>query len=483
MNRLRAAFGRLQWKLTLSYTLVTSAVVIVLLLALLLIAWTLVFRSDLLGSALGGLIAPLAEELAPLLEAEEPDPAAVTAWIDSHYQGRRLVLEQDRAQATFSDISFAGVVAQDGALLASRPGAEPAGSRLPAAAASAASAALADRPVAARSVRDEASGALYVAAPVRSPAGAIRGALLVAIELPQTQPALLGGVLSGLLPATIPILLGAGFVGAIFGFVAARGLTRRLGALATTADAWSQGDFTAFVQDRSADEIGQLGRRLNQMAEQLQNLLQTRQELAAVEERSRLARELHDAVKQQLFAATMQIGAAQAQLARDPESAGRHLAEAAALAQAAQSELGSLIQELRPPALAGQGLAEALQDYAQEWSRQSGIPATVRTAGVSALPLPVEQSLFRIAQEALANAGRHSGASQAAITLRCEHGAVTLQVVDNGRGFAPAPARGFGLESMRQRAATLGGALTVTSKPGEGTTVTATVPLNQEKQP
>jgi two-component system, NarL family, sensor histidine kinase LiaS len=369
MNRLRAIFGRLQWKLTLSYTLVTSAVVLVLLLALMLVAWTVVFQSDMLGSALSGLLGPLAEELAPLLAEQELDPAAVAAWIDAHYQDRRLILERDRAQTNFGDVTFTGVVDEEGALLAARPGEWAAASPLPLAATTAVSAALADRPASARSVRDEASGSLYVAAPARSEAGRIHGALLIEVELPQTQQALLRSVISGLLPATIPIALGAGFIGTIFGFVAARSLTRRLRALADTADAWSQGDFTAFVQDRSADEIGQLGRRLNLMAEQLQNLLQTRQELAAVEERSRLARELHDAVKQQLFAATMQIGAAQAQLESDPTGARRHLAEAAALANTAQRELGSLIQELRPPALAGRGLAEALQDYAQDWSR------------------------------------------------------------------------------------------------------------------
>lgn len=482
MNRLRAVFGRLQWKLTLSYTLVTSAVVIVLLLALMLVAWTVVFQSDLLGSALSGLMNPLAEELAPLLE-DEPDAAAVAEWIDAHYQDRRLVLERDRTQTNFGDVSFTGVVDEEGALLAARPGEWEPGSLLPAAAGTAISAALADRPTSARSVRDEESGALYVGAPVRSEAGGILGAMIVEVELPQTQQALLGSVLGGLLPAAIPIALGAGFVGTIFGFVAARGLTRRLHNLAASADAWSRGDFTIFIQDRSPDEIGELARHLNLMAEQLQNLLQTREELAAVEERNRLARELHDAVKQQLFAATMQIGAAQAQLESDPDAAGRHLAEAANLANQAQRELASLIQELRPPALAGRGLGEALQDYAQDWSRQSGVAARVSVRSARPLPLGVEQALFRVAQEALANTGRHSGATEAAVSLVWQDGAIRLEVRDDGRGFAAAAtASGYGLESMRQRVAALGGELSVESEPGAGTTVRATVPLPQEKQ-
>lgn len=484
MNRLRTVFGRLQWKLTLSYTLVTSAVVIVLLLAVMLVAWTLVFRSDVLGSALSGLMNPLAEELAPLLSQEPLPEEAVAAWLASRYQDGRLVMGGDGLTTNFGDVSLAMVVDRRGELVAAAPGQGSSPAALPAGARTAMAAALADQPVVARSVRDETDGALYVANPVRGESGNVLGAFFVQVALPQTQEALVRSVLNGLLPAMIPIVLSAGFVGAIFGFVAARGLTRRLRALAATADAWSQGDFTAFVQDRSADEVGQLGQQLNRMAEQLQNLLQTREELAAVDERNRLARELHDAVKQQLFAATMQIGAAQARLESDPKGAGQHLADAAELANQAQRELASLIQELRPPALAGRGLAEALEVYAEDWSRQSGVAVQVRVAGARTLPLGVEQALFRVAQEALANTGRHSGATQALVSLVWQDSVVTLEVRDDGRGFVPAStASGYGLESMRQRVASLGGELRVASKPGAGTTVAASVPLTQEKQP
>jgi NarL family two-component system sensor histidine kinase LiaS len=482
MSRLRSIFGRLQWKLTFSYTLVTSAAVIVLLLLALLAAWTLLFRSDVFASALTSILTPLAGDAAPLLAEEPPSPAAVAAWLDSHYQNGLLVREDGGASMSISEVTLAGVVGAGGELLAATPGEWAAAASLPQAAQTTIAAALADAPLASRTVRDESGGALYLAAPVRDDDSSVLGALFIRAAVPQTREATLRSVVAGLLPVIVPVILGAGAVGALFGFVAARGLTRRLRALAATADAWSRGDFTAFVQDHSADEIGALGRRLNQMAEQLQNLLQTREELAAVEERSRLARELHDAVKQQLFATAMQIAAAQARLESDPAAAERHLAEAATLAQQAQRELAGLILELRPAALADQALDEALQAYVVDWSRQSGVAVQLDLAARQRLPLGIEQALFRVAQEALSNVARHSGAGRVTVSLQRPENNVRLQVRDDGRGFTPQAVNGgYGLETMRQRMAVLGGALQVHSAPGSGTVITAVVPLPEEK--
>ena len=148
-----------------------------------------------------------------------------------------------------------------------------------------------------------------------------------------------------------------------FWFLYCPGLTRRLRALDEVTDEWSRGNFEVLTRDASGDELGQLARQLNHMALQLQNLLQTRQELATLEERNRLARDLHDSVKQQFFATAMQIGAAQALLPQQPATAQTHLMEAERLAHQAQQELTTLIRELRPAALEGKGLAAALRDY------------------------------------------------------------------------------------------------------------------------
>ena len=245
--------------------------------------------------------------------------------------------------------------------------------------------------------------------------------------------------------------------------------------MAEAADNWSQGDFSALVSAPSGDELGQLARRLNRMAEQLQSLLDTRQELAALEERNRLARDLHDSVKQEIFATAMQVGAARALLEQNPEASKENLAEAEQLVRQAQQELTTLIRELRPAALEGKGLATALRDYVTDWSRQGHIAAEVRVAGDRPLPLPLEQALFRVAQEALANVARHSEATAAEVHLDLKAAEVCLTISDNGRGFIAATMdnQGLGSLSMRERVEALGGRLEVKSKPGGGTQVMA----------
>jgi signal transduction histidine kinase len=197
------------------------------------------------------------------------------------------------------------------------------------------------------------------------------------------------------------------------------------------------------------------------------------QDLAIAEERNRLARELHDSVKQQVFATIMQLGAARALVERDPPAARVHLDEAEQLAQQAGAELSLLIHELRPLALAEKGLVQVLRGYAADWSRQSGIAAQLEVSGERPLPPAAEHALLRVAQEALANVARHSQASKVTIGLDYRGQATRLTIADDGRGFDPAAARGVGLDSMRERIEALGGRLVVTSAPGSGTIVFA----------
>jgi NarL family two-component system sensor histidine kinase LiaS len=160
-------------------------------------------------------------------------------------------------------------------------------------------------------------------------------------------------------------------------------------------------------------------------------------------------------------------------LSQQDSNAQSHLLEAERLVHQAQQELTTLIRELRPAALEGKGLAVALRDHVADWSRQSQIAAEVRVQGERPLPLMVEQTLFRVAQEALANISRHSAATAAEIHLACDAEQVTLTISDNGRGF-PAAAingKGMGLRSMRERVESLGGHLTIESEPRQGTRI------------
>jgi NarL family two-component system sensor histidine kinase LiaS len=215
------------------------------------------------------------------------------------------------------------------------------------------------------------------------------------------------------------------------------------------------------------------------MSQELQELLDTRQELAVVEERNRLARDLHDSAKQQAFAAAAQISAASKLLKDDPGAAENHLKEAEHLILALRRELTDLIQQLRPAALEGKGLAAALGEYVEEWSRQNGISAELRVQRQRLLPLVIEQAIFRIVQEALANVARHSKASQVEIDLIYNNEVVSCAIQDNGAGFDPETSEaGFGLRSMGERAGTLGGELVIESDKSEGTSILISIPIN-----
>ena len=272
----------------------------------------------------------------------------------------------------------------------------------------------------------------------------------------------------------------AGMIGTAYGYLAARGPVRRLNRLSEATGAWSQGDFSNVVDDPAQDELGYLAQRLNQMARQLEQLLDTRRELAVVEERNRLARDLHDSAKQQAFAAAAQVSAARALLKPDPEAAETHIEEAERLIYDLRQELTSLIQELRPAALENKGLAPAVRDYAADWSRQNGITAKVIVQGERSLPLDSEQTLYRIMQEALANVARHSEAAKVGINLLYSKEEISLTVTDDGHGYgADDTSRGFGLSSMLDRAQGAGGKLTVESVLEKGTTVSCILPAGE----
>jgi len=204
-------------------------------------------------------------------------------------------------------------------------------------------------------------------------------------------------------------------------------------------------------------------------------LLEARQKLATLEERNRLARDLHDSVKQQIFAVSMQIGATRVLLKRDVDAAEGRLNEADKLVRQAQQELTTLIRELRPAALEGKGLSSALRELATQWAQQTDIVANVRAEGTQTLPLTVEEALFRVAQEALANVARHSKATLVQMLLTSADDTVTLSVVDNGQGFDTAHEGrlGVGLLSMQERMKSLGGDVKVESTPGKGTRIVA----------
>jgi signal transduction histidine kinase len=200
-------------------------------------------------------------------------------------------------------------------------------------------------------------------------------------------------------------------------------------------------------------------------------------ELSVLQERARLAQDLHDAVSQKLFSLRAKARAAAMLVSRDPSRAIKEMDSVAALAGEAHAELRAVIDGLAPPELAAGGLAGSVRGYALLASRSYGADVIVQAGELPALDPIRETAVYRVAQEAISNALRHSGARQVVVSLTGRKRGVALQVSDSGAGFdTGAPRPGLGLTSMRERAASAGGRLTITAAPGKGTTVRLTVP-------
>jgi signal transduction histidine kinase len=209
-------------------------------------------------------------------------------------------------------------------------------------------------------------------------------------------------------------------------------------------------------------------------------LYERSRELTIAEERSRLAHELHDAVSQKLFSLRLTAQAAAALVDRDPSRAKGELHQVAALAAEAADELRAAVVELRPAALDEDGLVNTLRTQIQVLDRAHTARVAFDSCHVRALPAAQEEAVLRVAQEALHNALRHSGAAHVDVTLARRGTGALLRVTDDGKGFDPQSirraGRHLGLVSMRDRASGVGGSLTVESAPGKGTTIEMEVP-------
>jgi two-component system nitrate/nitrite sensor histidine kinase NarX len=244
--------------------------------------------------------------------------------------------------------------------------------------------------------------------------------------------------------------------------------------------------YYAEQQAFSDEEIGLALALADQAALAIENarLYEGAKELAAIEERQRLARDLHDAVSQTLFSASLIAETLPEMWQIHPDEVGELLQKLRQLSRGALAEMRTLLMELRPAALAEASLRELLRQLAQAASGREGIPVVVEADETCKLPGEVHLALYRIAQEALNNVVKHAEASQVEVSLRCiragsEAGRAlkaTLCIRDDGAGFDPrdaSPER-FGLGIMRERAAQVGAELAVTSEMGRGTEVRVT---------
>jgi signal transduction histidine kinase len=311
----------------------------------------------------------------------------------------------------------------------------------------------------------------------------VLGVAVIYIESLPTENDMPGNLGMLLSRSLLILLLAAGLIGASFGALTAGGMVQRLQHVAQKADAWSRGDFSEFIHDPGGDEISQLSVHLNHMAEQLQQLLKRRQEMAVSEERNRLARDLHDSAKQEALAASFHLGTALTLFERDPKEAKNHLVEADNLVDSVRQELTDLIHELRPPAMDGARFDETVNEYIIEWAHQTGIKANFNVAGFQDLSLEVKQAIYRIMQGALSNVARHSSADQVEIELHFEDQRVEFRIADNGSGFnTQQEIDRMGLASMRERAQSVNGSLIIDSAIGRGTRICVTFPIQYQAQ-
>jgi signal transduction histidine kinase len=323
-------------------------------------------------------------------------------------------------------------------------------------------------------------GEIMAAAPIKDSSNAVTGALLVrsnaALPVPVFAFLFVGlCLLLTWLVSLIPSL--------VFGTINGGRFARRLNLLSYSVNSWSNGNFTDSVnKDRSGDEIGTLCQSLGSLPGELQAHVVTRQKLATLEERTRVARNLHDTVKQQAFAAAMQLGAARTVLENSSDSASAtsakvFVANAEKLTNKVQEDLMAIIHDLKPDTMFGTSvsLTELLTETAKDWAQTSGVELNMDSVGNVNASAEVRQELVRILHESLSNVSRHSLATRVTISLMQDSDTdrIYLTISDNGKGFDPVFAqRGLGLYSMRDRAANLeAGQFAIDTGTGKGVAI------------
>lgn len=236
----------------------------------------------------------------------------------------------------------------------------------------------------------------------------------------------------------------------------------------------------------SLDEaLAEMQTRLDKL-QQTQTLAQTQlRETAAQDERNRLARDLHDTIKQQLFSINMAAATAQSLADSDPKAALEMVQEVRNLAQQAQVEMKALLTQLRPQPLATVGLVQAIKDQLEALHFRSEVATELKGESLpdeQALPLGAQEAIFRVVQEALSNIARHARANTATVEIAHDAGALAMRISDDGQGFDSVQQQaGMGMANMRARVTELGGTLTVASAPGKGVTIDVRLPLTLQR--
>jgi len=272
-------------------------------------------------------------------------------------------------------------------------------------------------------------------------------------------------------------------LGTLFGVLSSRRVVARLERLATVTGEFAGGRLQQRVPERGGDEVGRLEKAFNEMAGKIEAMSAEQARLVGeqsrIEERARIARELHDSISQDLFSVSLIAGGLQRALPADSPLQPQ-VAAMRDTVEATMSEMRALLLELRPALLDERGLVPALQDLCTAYQERLGVTVEARLEDLELAP-PRDHAVLRVAQEAIANAVRHADARHIRLRLVRRGDRAELVVADDGRGFdagEPGGAHGLGLRVMRERMRELGGSLTIRSRPGRGTLLVASMPAS-----
>lgn len=319
----------------------------------------------------------------------------------------------------------------------------------------------------------EKGGPIWMEMPIEDDRGTIMGRLQVLYIAEFDWWVQLGSIISFLIVAFDWVIICSVPIGIACGLVAARYVTRQLQKMNAITESWRQGNFDARIELPNDDVLTRHSQHLNDMAQDLEMYLSLKQNLAVSDERTRLARELHDTVKQKLFALALQLATTKANPAV-MDAAGEHVLEAETITREAQHDLMEIITQLR---LAGTGetsLYERIHMVADDFKRRFGVDIDIHHSGSARFSAHTEHHVLRIVQEAFMNAVRHGEASRIEIVSKIGHDVATLSITDDGRGFdTDHKTGGFGITSMRDRVRDLPqGTFAIHSTVGSGTRIT-----------
>ncbi len=289
----------------------------------------------------------------------------------------------------------------------------------------------------------------------------------------------------------ICVIISTGFIS---GYLQAVPLRERIDQLIHATVRYERGTFSHRIEAVDGeDEVAELARRLNGMAEQIEEQVASLQRLSAeraemqetvkkaavTEERQRLARDLHDAVSQQLFAISMMTAAIKQSLVVENEETAKQVAMVENMANTAQAEMRALLLHLRPAHLEGKSLTEGVHTLFKELEQKYAMTVHMVIDQEVNIPKGIEDQLFRMVQEAVSNVLRHAKATQLEFQLKQTASELKVRLIDNGVGFDPKTIHqgSYGLQTMRERMTEIGGTLHIVSVLEKGTQIEAAIPI------